>query len=125
MANKAHLPKDDVLTQALNDAGRYDAFKLAEYIDWSKQEIAAFLRKHPSTLSRESASVSVQHPLAALAAVVKELLLLVNDDPPIARAWLRTPNRVLDEKSPKEVILAGRLDAVASLLGEIHSGFAA
>ncbi len=125
MPNRARVPRDQVLAEALDEAGRYDAFKLAEYIDWSKQEMAAFLRKHPSSLSRESASLAVQEPLAALAAVVKELLFLVDEDQSIARAWLRTPIRVLDEKSPKEVILAGNLDTVASLLGEIQSGFVA
>jgi hypothetical protein len=116
--------KEAVLVEVLNKNGRYDAYKLAAYIDWSKQEIATFLGKHPSALSRESASVSDQSALASLAVVVKELLVLLGGDLAIARAWLRTPIRVLDEKSPKERILERRLDTVASLLGEIQSGFA-
>jgi putative toxin-antitoxin system antitoxin component (TIGR02293 family) len=118
-------PSEELLRGAFDKVGRYDAAALAGILDWSKQEIARFLETHPSTLSRQPASLKHQDPLAQLAAVMRQLLDQTGGDFAQARAWLRTPLPVLDRKSPKEVILSGRLDMVANLLAEIESGFAA
>jgi hypothetical protein len=64
-----------------------------------------------------------QQPLAELAALFKDLLTLMDDDLRIARAWLRTPIRVLDGVAPKEKILRSGLKTVGTLLQEIESGF--
>ncbi len=112
-----------VLTQALDEEGRYDAAKLAALLDWTNQEIARYLGKDPSTISRFSASLQYQQPLAELAAIFNHLVSLMGGDLRIARAWLRTPVRVLDGVSPKEEILHSGLKTVDTLLQEIESGF--
>ena len=113
----------EILTAAIDDEGRYDAVKLAEVLDWTQQEIAEYLDKDPSTVSRFSASLNYQQPLSELAAVVSHLLKLMDNDLRITRAWLRTPIRVFDGKSPKEKILHHDLRAVDLLLEEIESSF--
>ena len=125
MKLKPRRPSEELLGGAFDREGRYDATALAGILDWSKQEIARFLETHPSTLSRQPASLKHQDPLAQLAAVMRHLLDHTGGNLAQARAWLRTPLLVLDRKTPKEVILSGRLEMVASLLAEIESGFAA
>lgn len=123
--NKAQVrPPSKELLKALDQEGRYDAAALAGILDWTKQEIARFLETGPSALSRSSAPLKHQDALARLAAVMRHLLDLTGNDQGQARAWLRTPILVLDRKSPKEVILSGRLETVAALLEEMESGFA-
>jgi hypothetical protein len=112
-----------ILTEAIDDEGRYDATKLAKLLDWTQQEIAQYLDKDPSSVSRFSSSLIYQQPLSELAAIFSHLLSLMGDDLRITRAWLRTPIRVLDGKSPKEKILNHDLKTVNSLLDEIESGF--
>ncbi|MBI2986636.1 MAG: helix-turn-helix domain-containing protein [Deltaproteobacteria bacterium] len=112
-----------VLTQALDEEGRYDAAKLAALLDWTNQEIARYLGKDPSTISRFSASLQYQEPLAELAAIFNHLVSLMDGDLRLARAWLRTPIRVLDGVSPKEKILHSDLKPIGTLLQEVESGF--
>jgi len=112
-----------ILTEAIDDEGRYDATKLAKLLDWTQQEIAQYLDKDPSSISRFSSSLIYQQPLSELAAIFSHLLSLMGDDLRITRAWLRTPIRVLDGKSPKEKILNHDLKTVNSLLDEVESGF--
>jgi hypothetical protein len=112
-----------ILTEAIDDEGRYDAVKLAKLLDWTQQEIAQYLNKDPSSVSRFSSSLNYQQPLSELAAIFSHLFDLMGNDLRITRAWLRTPVRVLDGKSPKEKILNHDLTAVNSLLDEVESGF--
>lgn len=112
-----------VLTQALDEEGRYDAAKLAALLDWTNQEIARYLGKDPSTISRFSASLQYQEPLAELAAIFNHLVSLMDGDLRLARAWLRTPIRVLNGVSPKEKILHSDLKPIETLLQEVESGF--
>ena len=114
-----------VMTDAIDDQGRYDAVKIAELLDWSRQEIATYLDRDPSAISRNGASLSFQQPLSQLVATFSNLLALLDDDIKTARAWLRTPIKVLDGKSPKEKILRGELKAVDSIISEVESGFSA
>ena len=118
-------PSVELLRDALDGEGRYDATALASILDWTKQDIARFLETYPSALSRRAAPPKHQNALAQLAALMRHLLDQTGGDRAQARAWLRTPVLVLDRRSPKEVILSGRLDTVADLLDEIDSGFAA
>ena len=129
-ATKAQIKAEQVqypriLTEAIDDEGRYDAIKLAKLLDWTQQEIAKYLDKDPSAISRYSSSLSYQQPLSELAAIFAHLLSLLDNDLKHTRALLRTPVRVLDWKSPKEKILNHDLKAVDSLLDEIESGFSA
>jgi hypothetical protein len=111
------------LTATIDDRARYDAIKLAKLLDWSGQEIARYLDKDPSAISRNSASLNYQQPLSQLAATITHLLALMDNDLKTARAWLRTPIKVLDGKSPKEKILLHDLNAVDALLSEVETGF--
>lgn len=112
-----------ILTAAIDDEGRYDAVKLAKLLDWTQQEIAEYLEKDPSAISRYGSSLSYQQPLSELAAMFAHLLSLLDNNLKLTRAWLRTPVRVLDWKSPKEIILQHDLKTVDSLLDEVESGF--
>ena len=112
-----------VLTETIDDQGRYDATKMAKLLDWSGQEIAQYLDKDPSAISRNGASITYQQPLSQLAATISHLLTLMDNDLKTARAWLRTPIKVLDGKSPKEKILRHDLNAVDTLLLEVEGGF--
>jgi hypothetical protein len=113
-----------ILKEALDDEGRYDAAKLAAFLDWTNQEIAEYLNRDPSAISRYGASPQYQESLSQLAAFVLHLLKLLDGNLTLARAWLRTPVHVFGE-SPKQKILHHDLKSVDSLLEEVESGFAA
>ena len=112
-----------IVEGALDEEGRYDAAKLAKLLDWTNQDMAQYLGKDPSTISRFSASLQYQQTLAKLAALFNHLLNLMDGDLRLARAWLRTPIRVLDGASPKEKILHSDLKPIETLLQEVESGF--
>jgi len=121
-------PKDapdtgELLRDAFDENGRYDAAKLTGLLDWTNREMTDYLGVDPSGITRNAASLQNQEALARLAALMQHLLTLLENKLPEARAWLRTPIRALDGKLPKEVILSGRLDVVANLLKEIEAGF--
>ena len=116
---KRHL---NILAETIDENGRYDAVKMAKLLDWSGQEIARYLDKDPSAISRNGASLNYQLPLGQLAATVTQLLALMDNDLKTARAWLRTPIKVLDGKSPKEKILLHDLNSVDALLSEVEGG---
>jgi hypothetical protein len=111
-----------ILSETIDDLGRYDAVKIAKLLDWSGQEIAQYLDKDPSAISRNGASLNYQQPLSQLAATITHLLALMDNDLKTARAWLRTPIKVLDGKSPKEKILLHDLNSVDALLSEVEGG---
>jgi len=113
-----------ILREATDQNGRYDAAKIAKLLDWNLADVATYLGRDPSTISRFGASVVHQEKLAALAYLAQEVFLLMNDDLPVTRAWFRTPLRVLDGVSPQHAILRGDFVKVSSLVSESRSGLA-
>ena len=113
-----------VLTEVLDENGRYDANRFAHYLDWSQTDFAHYLKRNPSTIARHGAALEHQEALASLAAVVLQAEALFGGNLPSLRAWLRTPVRALDGASPKGLILDGQLPIVKGLLDELDSGFA-
>jgi hypothetical protein len=52
----------------------------------------------------------------------KPVFILMNEDLPATIAWFRTPARVLDWTSPRDLILRGDFPKVRNLVSEVHSG---
>lgn len=113
-----------MLRDAIDEQGRYDAQKMVGLLDWTRGDIGRYLGRDPSTIARFSASPKYQEKLAALAVLVRELLEVMNNDLPAARAWLRTPNRAFDARTPREEIVGGDIARVEALVREFHSGLA-
>lgn len=111
-----------LLTEALK-GGRYDARKLAELLDWNLDDVAHYLGRDLSTVSRHSSSIKYQDALSALAVVVREIFNLLGHDVDLMRAWFRTPIRAL-EASPKALIVQGQYARVAALVREYESSLA-
>lgn len=114
--------RNPLLTRALS-GGRYDARKLAELLDWNLDDVAHYLGKDLSTVSRHSASIKYQDALSALAVVVKEIFDLLGGDIEMVRAWFRTPIRAIDA-NPKALIVAGQFARVEALVREYESSLA-
>ncbi|MEW6364164.1 MAG: hypothetical protein AB1714_05950 [Acidobacteriota bacterium] len=115
-------PKKLLLTEVLT-GGRYDARKLAALLDWNLDDVAHYLGRDLSTVSRHSTSIKYQDALAAMAVVVKEILDLLGSDIDMVRAWFRTPIHAL-EASPKELIVEGQFARVEALVSEYESSLA-
>ncbi len=112
------------LRKLTDTRGRYDAIKVAQAIDWEQQEIAHFLGKDPSFISKNPVSPSFQDALAGLASLYGRLVELTGNDTAAAVAWLRTPIVALNNQSPKKLLLESRPDVVENLLREYESGLA-
>lgn len=109
----------------LTDAhGRYDAIKMAHAFDWEQKEIARFLDKDPSSISKNPVSPSYQDALARLASLFDRVVELTGDDTAAAIAWLRTPIRALDNQSPKKLLLEDQSEVVENLVREYETGLA-
>ena len=97
-----------------------------QYLGLTYREIAAAIHAEESTLHRWRKGVSSPTPvyLARLNAVddlVKEVDRTFRDREH-AREWLEKPNQGLQERSPKEVIMEGRLDRVTGMLYALNAG---
>ncbi len=121
----ATVRKTLAIRRTIDKAGRYDATKLAKLLGWSLADMGRYLGRDASTISRSGSAPVHQDRLAALAALIQEAFLLMNEDLPATVAWFRTPIQVLDWASPRDLILRGELPKVRSLLTEVQSGFAA
>lgn len=118
------LKQARILENAIDRRGRFGAAKLAELLDWQTSDIARYLGRAPSTISRFGASQVHQEKLAALASLVQQVFELTNNSLRATRAWFRMPLGTLDGVSPREEILRGNLWRVRNLIDEMHSGLA-
>jgi hypothetical protein len=105
------------LGAVITDEGRVDAKVLAEQIDVTVPTVAKvlgksarFLREYPSAKSAQRRALSFVDRVNDLAIELGSLKYAI--------AWLKTPMRELDEKSPIEV-LAGDDEAFAIAIGFI------
>ena len=113
-----------ILREATDENGRYDAAKIAHLLDWTVNDIARYLGRDASTISRFGASPVHQEKLAALASLTQEVFEIMCDDLRGTRAWFRTPIRALDGKCPQHLILSGNFRRVSGLIEESRSGLA-
>src|SRR5689334_4543234 len=103
-----------ILKDATDDNGRYDAAKIADLLDWTINDVAQYLGRDASTISRFGASAVHQEKLAALAYLAQGVFEIMREDLRTTRAWFRTPIRALDNTSPRQLILSGNLRRVSS-----------
>ncbi len=113
-----------ILQDATDEKGRYDAARIARLLDWTISDIARYLGRDASTISRFGASAVHQEKLAALAALAQEVFEIMREDLRATRAWFRTPIRALDDKSPQQAVLAGHFRKVLGVIEESRSGLA-
>jgi len=111
-----------ILKDATDENGRYDAARIAHLLDWTVSDIARYLGRDASTISRFRASQVHQQKLAALASLMQEVFEIMGEDRRTTRAWFRTPIRALDGKSPQQLIVSGNFRRVSSLIEESRSG---
>ena len=125
MASHEVMPEERRLLEDVLDAeGRFDAARVAALLDWKVEEIAQYLDRDPSTVSKYPTSVRHQDRLAALVGVFQALVTSFGNRR-LVRGWFRLPLGALDGASPKAVILRGELPRVSDLIAEWDAGFAA
>ena len=110
-----------ILREATDENGRYDAVKIAHLLDWTVSDIARYLVRDASTISRFGSSPVHQEKLASLASLIQEVFEIMREDLRATRVWFRTPIRALDGKSPQHLILGGNFRRVSSLIEESRS----
>jgi hypothetical protein len=118
------IRKARMLRDATDEKGRYDAARIARLLDWNVSDVARYLGRDPSTISRFGASPVHQEKLAALASLAQEVFEIMQEDLRATRAWFRTPIKALNGESPQQLILSGKLRRVSSLIDESRSGLA-
>ena len=104
--------------------GRYDAAKIAAALDWEQREIARFLGRDPSSVSKNPSALSYQQQLARLVSLFNRIVELSGNDVGAAVAWLRTPIWALDNQSPKTLLLTEQTSIVERLVREYDSALA-
>lgn len=113
----------DVPLRELHDrsTGRIDARKLAAFLAIPLAQLAAALDALPATVHKSPAAPGLQKGLQPIKRAV-DLVSRVTRHPADARAWLNNPHPDLDGRTPLDVILDGRADAVATLLENAAAG---
>lgn len=125
MAQAARRRLASTLRKLTDTRGRYDAIKIAHALDWEQKEIARFLGKDPSSISKNPVSPGYQDALARLASLFDRIIDLTGDDDTAAAvAWIRTPILALDDQSPKKLLLEDKSEVVENLVREYESGLA-
>jgi len=105
------------LVSELHDptTGRVDTKKVARYLGLSLKSVAGALGKDYKGVFKTPASESLQPLLAPFHRAIVALDRYFGDRRQ-SLAWLNTPNHDLDEKRPKDLLLAGKGEIVADML---------
>ena len=113
----------DVPLRELHDrsTGRIDARKLAAFLALPLAQFAAALDALPATVHKSPAAPALQKRLQPVKRAI-DLLSRATRHPSDARAWLNNPHPDLDGRTPLDVILDGRADAVVTLLENAATG---
>jgi FixJ family two-component response regulator len=113
----------DVPLRELHDrsTGRIDARKLAAFLAIPLAQLAEALDALPATVHKSPAAPGLQKGLQPIKRAV-DLVSRATRHPADARAWLNNPHPDLDGRTPLDVILDGRADAVATLLENAAAG---
>jgi hypothetical protein len=120
--NMTTLRQSPIIRETIDESGHYDAARLAKLLGWSLADLGRYLERDASTISRSGSAHVHQDRLATLAALIQEVFVLMNEDLAATIAWFRTPVRVLDWTSPRDLILRGDFPKVRNLVSEVHSG---
>jgi uncharacterized protein (DUF2384 family) len=102
-------------------SGRIDASRVATFLAVALQQVAQAVGANYATVHKTPDSPNLQKALGP----IKRALTLVSQltaSPRDARAWLNTPHPDLGERTPIEVILSGRADAIVTLLENAIEG---
>jgi len=102
-------------------SGRIDASRVAAFLAVALPQIAAAVGASYAAVHKTPDAVSLQKGLGP----IKRSLALVSRvtrNRREARAWLNSPHPDLGEKTPLEVMLSGRADAVVTLLENAIAG---
>jgi hypothetical protein len=112
----------ELLTPQLRaPSGRLDARKVAERLGVSLRAFARALGTSHQALSATPDAPRIQGALDAYARVLGTLDTALHHDDAV-RAWLYTPRRELEGRTPQEALLAGDALTVAQLLVPLHTG---
>lgn len=112
------IPLAELHNQA---SGRIDAGRIAAFLDIPLPKVAAALGASYAAVHKTPDAPSLQ---AALGPIQRSLILIDRGtrNRREARIWLNSPHPDLGEKTPLEVILSGRADAVVALLENAIAG---
>lgn len=101
--------------------GRIDAAKVAAYLRVPLPRIASAVGAAYAAAHKTPDASSLQEGLGRFKRVLA-LLTRATRNRREARAWLNTPHPDLDERTPIDIMLSGRADAVIALLENALAG---
>jgi len=102
-------------------SGRYDARRLAEFMGVSMLELARAVGANPDALRRRPTSQTYQAKLGRIAVLLRRVLPGLKD-PRRIRTWLRAASPDLDDASPLQFLLDGRLDVLEDWIRAARTG---
>jgi hypothetical protein len=102
-------------------SGRIDARRVAEFLAVALTRVAEALDANYQSVHKTPDAASLQKGLGPIKRSI-ELVSRVTRNPREARAWLNSPHPCFGGRTPLEVILSGRADAVVTLLENAIAG---
>lgn len=104
-----------------NYCSNLDAQKIAMLLNWELADIAKYLDVDTIRLAHNSGAIKYQERLRALWHFTQryaEVIHIPYHNPNFGQ-WLQTPQNSLENKSPKDAILEGKMDDVYDLLARV------
>lgn len=109
------------LEEALSSGGRYDARKIAHFMDLSLRDFSQLVHRDVSTLSRNGDGDGLQAGLRPIV-IVLDLIGSTDAPPQAVRTWLRSPIPGLGYRVPLEMIREGQTDELIDILVGVVEG---
>lgn len=103
------------------ESGRIDAMKVADFLAVPLTQLAGALGAQYATVHKTPAGVGLQKNLRPIKRGI-ELVSRITRNAPEARMWLNNPHPDLGGRTPLEVILAGKADALVTILENALAG---
>jgi len=109
-----------ILNEIMNKDGMCCANSLANSLFWNCEEMAKYLKEYDITyLSAYPYSITYQEGLILLATLFNNVITIVGNKPD-AKKWLND-TILFNSQTPKDMILAGDIEKVISIVDDIMS----
>lgn len=116
-----HMKSVLAATKGLRMAnGKLSAERIAKLYGITLSQLAGWLGRTKQAVGKTPDSDSLQDPLSYFERVAR--LRMVTESDTEFRKWLRTPNDLLEQKSPLELLAKGRFQAMADYVDDALTG---
>jgi|SRR5690625_554777 len=103
-------------------SGRLDSLRIASYLYIEIKQVAIITGSTEQLIRDEPDAPSIQEPLRKVALIISGLLELTGGDKRSVLIWLKALHPVLDDESPLNLMMSGKINVVVDLVDDLLAG---